>query len=147
MRAIVQRVSSASVQIDGDVVGEIGVGFLLLVGIHREDSEASAIALADRVAGLRIMSDADGKMNLALSAIDPPGEILAISNFTVYGDASKSRRPSFTSSAGFEYGKHLFDLFLAELRKRVNKVETGVFGADMKVSLVNDGPVTMILEA
>ena len=147
MRAIVQRVTSASVQIDGEVVGEIGVGFLLLVGIHREDTEASAIALADRVAGLRIMSDADGKMNLALSAIDPPGEILAISNFTVYGDASKSRRPSFTWSAGFEHGKHLFDLFLAEVRKRVDKVETGVFGADMRVSLVNDGPVTMILEA
>jgi len=147
MRAIVQRVSSASVAIEGQLAGEIGVGFVLLVGVHRSDTEANAIALADRVAGLRILSDESGKMNLALGAIDPPGEILAISNFTVYGDPSKSRRPSFTDSAPFDLGMALFDRFLVELRKRVAKVETGEFGADMEVQLVNDGPVTLIVDA
>lgn len=129
--------------IDDKVVGEIGIGLLLLVGIHREDTEEDARKLADRVVGMRIFNDAEGKINLAVKAVE--GSILAISNFTVYGDPSQ-RRPSFTASAGFEAGKALFDRFLEELRKLEINVETGEFGADMKVALVNDGPVTLVAD-
>ncbi|MBN9500941.1 MAG: D-tyrosyl-tRNA(Tyr) deacylase [Armatimonadetes bacterium 55-13] len=143
MRAVVQRVSSASVTIDGVVFGKIGAGLLLLVGIHRDDTEADAKKLADRVVGMRIFNDENGKINLAVQAVG--GSVLAISNFTVYGDASQ-RRPSFTQSAGFEVGSKLFDLFLAELRKQTIQVESGQFGADMQVELVNDGPVTLVVD-
>lgn len=144
MRAIVQRVSQASVTVEGNVVGEIGAGLLLLVGVHREDTGAEARKLADRVAGLRIFNDVDGKMNLAL---DPDSQsVLAVSNFTVYGETAKNRRPSFTDSAPYVVGQELFDLFVASLRERGVRTETGVYGADMKVALVNDGPVTVLLE-
>ncbi len=143
MRAIVQRVSQAKVTIDDETKGEINQGLLLLVGIHKDDTEEDAKKLADRVVGMRIFNDESGKINLAIKAVD--GSILAISNFTVYGDPTQ-RRPSFTASAGYEAGKALFDRFLAELRGFEIKVETGEFGADMKVFLVNDGPVTLVAD-
>ncbi len=120
----------------------------LLVGVHKEDTPAQAAKLADKVAGLRIFNDAEGKMNLSLADLpesDVPN-VLAISNFTVYGDAAKSRRPNFTSSAGFEAAWPLFETFLNELKSSGLRVETGEFGADMQVSLTNDGPVTVLLE-
>lgn len=148
MRAIVQRVSSASVAVDGSVVGRCGPGYLLLVGVHVEDSEVNASRLADKIANLRIFNDGAGKMNLgireATSGIEP--NVLAISNFTVYGDASKNRRPSFTASAGFDQARELFDRFVSRLADAGLRVETGVFGADMAVTLTNDGPVTLVVD-
>lgn len=144
MRAVVQRVSSASVSVDGKVVGSCGVGLLVLVAAHREDTESNAAKLADRVKGLRIFNDGEGKMNLALT--DVGGSVLAVSNFTVYGETSKNRRPSFISSAPYEEGERLFDAFVASLRGLGIEVQTGIFGAHMDVSLVNDGPVTVIVE-
>lgn len=145
MKAIVQRVSMAQVWVEGSLVGEIGIGLLVLVAAHKSDTDAEARKLADRVVGLRIFNDEAGKMNLALADVEASG-ILAVSNFTVYGETSKSRRPSFVEAAGFERGKEIFDLFVAALRERHPVVAEGVFGADMKVSLLNDGPVTVILE-
>lgn len=145
MRSIVQRVSRAEVVVEGTVVGRCGVGLLVLVAAHREDTEVSARKMADRVKGLRIFNDAEGKMNLALA--DVGGSVLAVSNFTVYGETSKNRRPSFIQSAPYEEGQRLFEAFVAALRALDVEVETGVFGAHMEVSLVNDGPVTVILEA
>jgi D-tyrosyl-tRNA(Tyr) deacylase len=147
MRAVIQRVLSARVEVEGRIVGEIGQGMLVLVGAGRASTLASAVQLADRVAGCRIFSDAEGKMNLALSALPEPGGVLAVSNFTLYGDAlSGGRRPSFGAAAGFEDGQALFDGFVAELCKRVDKVETGQFGAEMRIHMEADGPVTLILE-
>lgn len=148
MRAIVQRVQWARVTIDGQVTGACGPGLLVLVGAHRRDTEEDARKLADRVFGLRIFGDSEGKMNLSLSDAfqDNETHLLAISNFTVYGDATKSRRPSFTESAGFERGKELFDLFVRELESR-GPVALGEFGADMQIELQNDGPVTLMVDA
>jgi D-tyrosyl-tRNA(Tyr) deacylase len=142
VRAIVQRVSSALVSVEGKVVGEIGTGLLALVGAHKDDTEQNAKKLADRVAGLRIFNDADGKMNLPLPQT---AAVLAVSNFTVYGDPSQ-RRPSFTAAASYEHGQELFDLFVDELKRLGVKTETGVFGADMQVELTNDGPVTLLVD-
>jgi D-aminoacyl-tRNA deacylase len=149
MRAVVQRVSRAAVRVDGRVVGRCGVGLLLLVAAHRDDTQAEAAKLADRVAGLRIFNDAEGKMNLALADLDSALEagVLAVSNFTVYGNTAKNRRPSFVESAPYERGKELFERFVAELAARGVRVETGVFGAHMEVEMVNDGPVTVLLDA
>lgn len=149
MRAVVQRVSSASVVVDDQVVGCCGDGFLVLVAAHKSDTEFDAKWMADRIAGLRIMADGDGKMNLALRDVPYSGEpqVLAISNFTLYGDANKNRRPSFTEAAAFDEGKGFFDAFVEELRAVGIEVSTGVFGAMMEVSLVNDGPVTIILDS
>ncbi|RYG25031.1 D-tyrosyl-tRNA(Tyr) deacylase [bacterium] len=150
MRAVVQRVGMASVSVGGLEVGRCGPGLLLLVGIHRDDTEAEAKLLADRVMGLRIFNDPQGKMNLSIRDFPQPEggfelEVLAVSNFTVYGDA-KSRRPSFIASAGFDAGRALFDRFVQEVRNLGGAIQTGEFGADMRVSLVNDGPVTLILD-
>lgn len=145
MRAIVQRVSSASVTVDAKVVGRCGTGLMVLVGVHKDDTEAEAAWLADRVAKVRIFNDSEGKMNLGLA--DVSGSVLAISNFTVYGETKKNRRPSFTASAGFEQGKVLFDAFVTSLSGLGVHVETGVFGAHMDVSLVNDGPVTVVIDS
>lgn len=148
MRAVIQRVSSAQVEVEGEVVGQCGQGFMVLAAVHKEDQRADAVKLAEKVAGLRLFNDADGKMNLALADLpeqDLP-QVLAISQFTLFGDASGSKRPSFVNSAGYEKGKEHFDLFVTELSKRVKGVETGVFGASMKVSLANEGPVTLILD-
>lgn len=144
MRIVLQRVSSASVTIGGIVTGEIGTGFCLLAGYAPDDTPEVVSWLAEKVAGLRLFSDADGKMNLGLA--DVGGALLVISQFTLYGDASKGRRPSFISAARPEIAIPLHDHFMAELRKQGLVVATGQFGADMKVALVNDGPVTLILE-
>jgi D-tyrosyl-tRNA(Tyr) deacylase len=146
MRAVIQRVLNASVSIDGQVVGQCGQGLLLLVGIHKDDTADEAKRMAEKRSGLRIFNDAEGKMNLSIKDINPIGSILAISNFTVYGDARKQRRPSFMVSASFEPGKVLFDQFLNDLRSECIAVDTGEFGANMQVSLLNDGPVTIVLD-
>ncbi len=149
MRAVVQRVLWAEVRVDGEVVGRCGRGLLVLVAAHRESVSAQAADLADRVAGLRIFGDADGKMNLALKDLPDSGEaeILVVSQFTLYGDVYSSRRPSFTQSASFDIGKALYEEFVASLRPLVRGVETGEFGASMEVELVNDGPVTLVIDA
>lgn len=144
VKAVVQRVSSASVVVEGKTVGAIGPGLLVLVAAHREDTEINAAKMADRVKGLRIFNDAEGKMNISLADIG--GSVLAVSNFTVYGETAKSRRPSFIESAPYAEGERLFDAFVQSLRALDVPVETGVFGAHMDVSLINDGPVTVILE-
>ena len=146
MRAIVQRVVKATVvDRDSDHVGEIGSGLALLVGVHRNDTEVEAQKLAQKIAHLRIFNDSAGKMNLSM--LDLPGtDALAISNFTVYGETKKSRRPSFVESASFDQGSELFDRFVFHLRSWGFSVPTGVFGADMLVSIENDGPVTIVVD-
>jgi D-tyrosyl-tRNA(Tyr) deacylase len=147
VRAIIQRVSQAMVTVDGDIVGSGKVGLVALVGAHRDDTKEDAAKLADRVWGLRIFSDAEGKMNLALrDLLYPGGSVLAVSNFTVYGETAKNRRPSFIEAAPYERGQVLFEHFVKSLRALGCRVETGVFGAHMDVSLVNDGPVTIVLD-
>jgi D-tyrosyl-tRNA(Tyr) deacylase len=143
MRAVVQRVSAASVETEGKLIAEIGVGLLLLVGIHRDDDSTDALKLADRVVGARIFNDPGGRINLALKAVD--GEVLAVSNFTVYGDASQ-RRPSFTMSAPYERGRELFEEFVSAVRNLGVTVKTGEFGAEMSVAICNQGPVTLIMD-
>lgn len=145
MRAVVQRVSRASVSVNGDILGQIGPGLLVLIAVHRDDTSAEALKLAARIAGLRIFNDPEGKMNLALGQLDPPGEILAISNFTLYGDTTQ-RRPSFVLSAPFATGESLFNTCLAALKDTGLAVQTGQFGADMQIDLINDGPVTVIVD-
>lgn len=145
MRVIVQRVSHASVRIDGAIVGEIGRGFLLLVGITHTDTKADADYLAKKVAQLRIFEDEAGKMNRALQDIG--GAVLSVSQFTLYGDCAHGNRPSFVDAARPEQAKPLCDYFNRQLRDAYGlRVETGHFGADMKVELINDGPVTILLE-
>ncbi|MEQ1821988.1 MAG: D-aminoacyl-tRNA deacylase [Fimbriimonadaceae bacterium] len=144
MKAIVQRVSSASVQVNGNVIGQCGVGLLVLVAAHKDDGVANAEKMADRIKGLRIFNDSEGKMNLSLAEV--AGEVLAVSNFTVYGETAKGRRPSFVESAHFDHGELMFNRFVTALRNLGVRVETGEFGANMLVSLVNDGPVTVIVE-
>lgn len=144
MRILLQRVSSASVTISGTVTGSIGPGFLLLVGFHQTDTPAEVQWLADKVVGLRVFNDADGKMNADLVAVG--GSLLVVSQFTLYGDTAKGRRPSFIDAARPEVAIPLYEAFLAALRTTGVAVASGEFGADMKVALVNDGPVTLILE-
>ncbi len=145
MRVVVQRCSRAEVRIDGQVVGKIGRGFMLLVGFCHEDTPAEVEFLAKKVAGMRVFEDAEGKMNLSLA--DVSGEILSISQFTLYGDARKGNRPSFIHAARPDVAEPLYDLFNKILREQYGlHVETGIFGADMKVDFVNDGPVTILLE-
>ena len=148
MKVVVQRVSRAEVRIGGKSVGKIGVGFLVLAGFARTDSEGTLAWMADKLLGLRVFGDAEGKMNLALA--DVAGGVLAVSQFTLYGDVKKGRRPSFVDAAPPELAIPLYERFVALLRERgagsALQVETGEFGAMMEVELVNDGPVTLILE-
>ena len=145
MRVVVQRCSRAEVRINGQVVGKIGRGFMLLVGFCHEDTPAEVEFLAKKVAGMRVFEDAEGKMNLSLA--DVSGEILSISQFTLYGDARKGNRPSFIHAARPEVAEPLYELFNKTLREQYGlHVATGIFGADMKVDFVNDGPVTILLE-
>jgi D-aminoacyl-tRNA deacylase len=144
MRAVVQRVSEASVVVDGQVVGAIGRGLLVLLGVTHDDGEAEAAALARKIAGLRIFEDAAGKFNLGLTDVD--GAVLLVSQFTLYGDTRKGRRPSFTDAARPEQAGPLCDRFVELLAAEGLVVETGVFGAHMAVQLVNDGPVTLWLD-
>lgn len=146
MRALLQRVREARVEVEGAVTGSIGPGLLILVGVARDDSDAAAAHLAAKVANLRIFSDAAGKMNR--SVLDVAGGALVVSQFTLYGDTRKGRRPSFDQAAPPAEAKRLYEDFVAELRRLgVARVETGVFQADMQVHLVNDGPVTVLCEA
>ena len=144
MRVVLQRVSRAEVRVGERVTGRIGRGFLLLVGFTHDDGEAALAWMADKVIGLRLFSDAEDKMNLALSDVD--GALLVVSQFTLYGDAEKGRRPSFVEAARPEVAVPLYERFVALLRERGLAVETGEFGAMMDVDLVNDGPVTLLLE-
>jgi D-tyrosyl-tRNA(Tyr) deacylase len=144
MRIVLQRVSRASVTIGGRVAGAIERGFCVLVGFTHRDTMAEADWMAEKVAGLRLFSDAEGKMNLGLSDIG--GALLVISQFTLYGDAQKGRRPSFIDAARPEVAIPLYERFVAQLRARGLVVETGEFGADMLVEIHNDGPVTLMLD-
>jgi D-aminoacyl-tRNA deacylase len=139
MRAVVQRVASASVSVDGEVAGRIGRGLLVLLGVHESDDDATADRMADKLRALRVFEDDDGRMNLAVSQIG--GSILCVSNFTVYGDARRGNRPSFTAAARPEHAEELYERVRAGLL-----AEGGVFGAHMQVELVNDGPVTLVVE-
>lgn len=144
MRALVQRVSSAGVTIDGDTVGVIGRGLCVLVGVTHTDTAATAEQLADKVWNLRIMADGDGAMNLSVA--DTTREMLVVSQFTLYGDAGRGRRPSWVDAARPEQASPLVEEFVDQLRHLGSTVATGRFGADMAVELVNDGPVTLLLE-
>jgi D-aminoacyl-tRNA deacylase len=148
MRVLVQRVTRAEVRIESDegarVTGRIGRGLLLLVGLTHSDDAAAVEWTADKVLGLRLFGDAEGKMNLALGDVD--GALLVVSQFTLYGNAERGRRPSFVDAARPEHAVPLYERFLATLRERGARVETGEFGAMMQVELVNDGPVTLWLE-
>lgn len=144
MKIVLQRVSSASVSIDGNAIGAIQRGLLLLVGIHLNSTREQAETLAQKCAELRIFPDESGKMNL--SAKDLQFAALVISQFTLYGDTRKGRRPNFMEAARPEHAIPLYEHFVAELRKHLPKVETGQFGAMMQVHLINDGPVTILLE-
>ncbi len=143
MRLIIQRVTSASVKIENEVVGAINKGYLVLLGVGKEDTEETADFYVEKMLKLRIFADGDGKTNLSLS--DVGGELLVVSQFTLYADCSHGNRPSFLNAGGPEKAKHLYEYFAEKCRKKVEKVETGSFGADMEVSLVNDGPFTVIL--
>ena len=144
MRVVLQRVSKASVTIGGRVAGAIGRGFCLLVGFTHGDTGEQVDWMAEKVAGLRLFSDAEGKMNLGLSEVQ--GALVVISQFTLYGDTAKGRRPSFIEAARPETAIPLYERFLAALRERGLEVASGEFGADMQVEIHNDGPVTLILE-
>jgi D-aminoacyl-tRNA deacylase len=145
VRAVVQRVSQARVRVGGEVSGEIGQGFLVLVGVSREDGPADVAYVAGKIRDLRVFDDGTGKMNRALA--DVGGSVLVVSQFTLLGDARKGRRPSFDRAAGSESGRLLFDAVVSELRAGGLRVETGVYQAHMAVELVNDGPVTILLDS
>ena len=145
MKIVIQRVTEASVRVDGKVVGEIGIGFLLLVGVANGDTEAESVALADKISKMRIFEDENGKMNKSLS--DVGGSVLAISQFTLCADCRRGNRPDFFNAAPPAPAKALYELFASEMVKRGIPTEMGIFGADMKVSLLNDGPVTIILDS
>ena len=145
MRAVVQRVSRAEVRIEGRVVGKIAQGFVVLLGVAEGDTDADAAFLADRIIGMRIFADDAGKMNLAIAQVD--GAMLVVSQFTLLADTDSGRRPSFTKAAAPGEARRLYEHFLSLARTHDVKVETGEFGATMNVELVNDGPVTIILDS
>ncbi|MCL4805278.1 MAG: D-tyrosyl-tRNA(Tyr) deacylase [Anaerolineae bacterium] len=144
MRALIQRVSHASVTVDGRVTGRIGRGFVVLLGITHTDGRAEADWVAAKIAGLRVFDDDAGKMNRSLADVD--GQLLVVSQFTLYGDARKGRRPSFTDAAAPELAEPLIDYFVETLRDAGFTVATGVFGAHMDVEIHNEGPITMLIE-
>ncbi|HET7658525.1 MAG TPA: D-aminoacyl-tRNA deacylase [Bacillales bacterium] len=145
MRVVLQRTKSASVEVEGKTVGQIDSGLMLLVGIKHDDKPEDIQYIADKITNLRIFEDEEGKMNLSL--LDVGGEILSVSQFTLYGDTRKGRRPSFSEAARPESAEELYELFNETLREKGIKVETGRFGAMMDVHLTNDGPVTLIVES
>lgn len=144
MRAVLQRVSRAEVRSDGRILGIIERGFMVLLGVAQGDTEADAAKLADQIVGIRVFADGEGKMNCALGAVG--GELLVVSQFTLLADTDSGRRPSFTRAAAPDDARRLYEYFLALVRNHDVKVETGEFGATMEVELVNDGPVTIILD-
>lgn len=145
MRAIIQRVSQANVKIKGKLVGEIGKGLLVLLGVGKEDTEEDIEYLIKKILNLRIFGDEKGKMNVSL--LDIEGELLIVSQFTLYGDVRKGRRPSFTDSASPDKAKKMYEQFIKKCIEQNIDVETGEFGAEMDVSLINDGPVTILLDS
>lgn len=145
MRAVIQRVAEASVSVDGNMVGTIGPGMVILLGVEKDDSEKDVAYVAEKITGLRIFEDSTGKMNLSIK--DTEGEILVVSQFTLYGDCRKGRRPSYVRAAGGDFAKRFYELFIAKLSERGIPVETGVFGAAMDVHIVNCGPVTLLVDS
>lgn len=145
MKAVIQRVSEASVKVDGEIVGKIGNGLLLLIGIDEEDEQTDADWLIQKILNLRIFGDEEGKLNL--SVLNISGEILCISQFTLIADYKKGNRPSFIKAAKPDKAIPLFDYFKTEIAKSNLKTESGIFAADMKVSLLNDGPVTIVMDS
>lgn len=145
MRAVLQRVTRARVEVAGHTVGEIGVGLLVLVGVARDDSASDVDYLAEKVVNLRVFEDDQGKMNQSL--LDTRGAVLAVSQFTLYGDARRGRRPSYIDAAEPEKANELYEHFIAQVRDKGVKVETGVFQAMMEVELINNGPVTILLDS
>ena len=145
MKFVIQRVSRASVSVDGAVIGKINKGFLVLIGIGAEDGKKEADRLVRKMCGLRIFEDQDGKTNLALKDVD--GELLLISQFTLYANCKKGNRPSFIEAKNPEEANALYEYIIAECKKQIPVVETGSFGADMKVELLNDGPFTVIVDS
>jgi D-tyrosyl-tRNA(Tyr) deacylase len=144
MKVVLQRVSAASVEVEGKIAGSIGAGYLALLGIGQGDTKEKAAKLVEKIAGLRLFSDTDGKTNL--SAADIGGEILVVSQFTLYADCRKGNRPSFTDAGSANLAEELYDYFIEISRGQFKKVGHGIFGAHMHVSLINDGPFTVILE-
>ena len=144
MRLVIQRVSEASVKVDGNIIGQIGKGFLVLWGAKEGDTEKEADYLAAKLCKLRVFEDENEKMNLALKDVD--GELLIISQFTLYANCKKGNRPNFMEAMGPKESERLYEYFLSQCRKEIDVVEQGEFGADMKVSLLNDGPVTIIMD-
>lgn len=145
MRAVIQRVSRASVKVDGNTLGSIGCGLLIFLGVGEGDTEADLRYIADKAAGLRIFSDENGKMNLSI--VDVGGDALVISQFTLYGDCRKGKRPSFSKSMEPEAANKMYEQFIEDFKSRGIRTEHGEFGADMKVELLNDGPVTILLDS
>ena len=145
MRCVLQRVSHASVTVDGEITGKIGKGLLILLAVCDDDTEDDLVYMADKVSGLRIFEDENEKMNLSVSDIE--GEILVVSQFTLFGDCRKGKRPSFTAAGRPDYANEMYEKFMEYLKEKGFKVEHGIFGADMKVELLNDGPVTMLLDS
>jgi D-aminoacyl-tRNA deacylase len=145
MRAVLQRVTRASVRVGGETVGEIGPGLVVLLGVARDDEERDALYLVEKVLSLRVFEDAEGRMNLSLA--ETGGALLAVSQFTLYGDVRKGRRPSWFDAAPPELARPLYEFFVAEARARGARVETGSFQAMMEVELVNDGPVTILVDS
>lgn len=145
MRVVIQRVKNASVTIDGNVNGKINNGFLVLLGILSTDDEQDVDYLVKKVVNLRVFNDENNKMNLSLKDVN--GELLIVSQFTLYGNCSEGNRPSFISAAKPVIAIPLYEYFVSECRKQISVVETGIFGADMKVELLNDGPVTIIIDS
>lgn len=145
MRFVIQRVKHASVEVEGEVIGKIGQGFLVLIGVSEEDTEAIADKMIKKLIGMRIFEDAEGKTNLSLESVD--GELLLVSQFTLYADCKKGNRPSFIKAGKPDLANSLYEYIIAECKKQVPVVETGSFGADMKVELLNDGPFTILLDS
>lgn len=145
MKAVIQRVSRASVTVDGTVTGKIGQGYLILLGVGPDDSERECDKLADKISGLRIFSDENDKINLSIKDVN--GGVLVVSQFTLYADCRKGNRPSFVNAAKPDKAEKLYEYFVEKCREKItDNVQTGIFGADMKVELLNDGPFTIVLE-
>jgi D-tyrosyl-tRNA(Tyr) deacylase len=145
MRAVVQRVSRAQVLINGEITGQIGLGLLVLLGVGRDDSETDATYLAEKISGLRVFEDAQGKMNRSVQEVG--GSVLAVSQFTLYGDVRRGKRPSFDAAAPSEKARQLYEFFVEQIRNAGLRCETGRFQEMMKVELVNEGPVTILLDS